>query len=188
VYRRKNAGAARPTLLETNATERFPTEAKYPPAAVNCHRSPVILPGTRSERANAMLGNGADRSLDNIAALRGRPTARLASYKSVKPSLVFILWSNIVHNWDIRRPHSPSHLPELNFVRQGTAMAKIKYQYFDANSGIGQTDLANHAIGSLDYGNSHGLRYSSPWPWIFAISISLAMWASIGWIIWVFVR
>jgi hypothetical protein len=117
----------------------------------------------------------------------GQP-ARLASYKSVKPSLVLILWSNIVHNWDIRRPHSPSHLPELNFVRQGTAMAKIEYQYFDANSGIGQTDLANDAFGSLDYGNSHGLRYSSPWPWIFAISISLAMWASLGWIIWVFVR
>jgi hypothetical protein len=67
-------------------------------------------------------------------------------------------------------------------------MAKIKYQYFDANSGIGQTGPANHAIGSLDYGNSHGLRYSSPWPWIFAVGISLAMWASLGWIIWVFMR
>jgi hypothetical protein len=67
-------------------------------------------------------------------------------------------------------------------------MAKIKYQYFDANSEIGQSSLANHAIGSLDYGNSHGLRYSSPWPWIFAVGISLAMWASLGWIIWVFMK
>jgi hypothetical protein len=67
-------------------------------------------------------------------------------------------------------------------------MAKIKYQYFDANPGIRQIDQDNRAIGSVDYGNSHGLRYSSPWPWIFAVGVSLAMWASLGWVIWVSVR
>jgi hypothetical protein len=100
----------------------------------------------------------------------------------------FILYSNIVHNWDIRRPHSPSHLPELNFVRQGTAMAKITYQYFDANPGISKIGQTNHAIRSVDYGNTDGLRYSSPWPWIFALGISLTMWAFLGWVIWASMR
>jgi hypothetical protein len=67
-------------------------------------------------------------------------------------------------------------------------MAKIKHEYFDANLEIGKIGQVHHAIGSVGYGNSHGLRYSSPWPWIFAICISLAMWASLGWVIWVFTR
>jgi hypothetical protein len=28
------------------------------------------------------------------------------------------------------------------------------------------------------------LRYSSPWPWINAVTISLGMWGGIGWVIW----
>lgn len=28
------------------------------------------------------------------------------------------------------------------------------------------------------------LRFSSPWPWVFALAISCAMWVGIGWVIW----
>jgi hypothetical protein len=67
-------------------------------------------------------------------------------------------------------------------------MAKIKYQYFDANPGIDKVGQSNRAIRSMDYRNTAGLRYSSPWPWIFALGISLAMWASLGWVVWASMR
>jgi hypothetical protein len=67
-------------------------------------------------------------------------------------------------------------------------MGKTIYQYFDANPGIGKIGQANHAIRGMDYENSAPLRYSSPSPWIFAIGISLAMWASLGWVIWASMR
>jgi hypothetical protein len=76
----------------------------------------------------------------------------------------------------------------LTLFGTGAAMAKTIYQYFDANPGIGKIGQANHAIRGVDYENSDRLRYSSPWPWIFALGISLAMWASLGWIIWIFTR
>jgi len=31
---------------------------------------------------------------------------------------------------------------------------------------------------------STGIRYSSPWPWILAIVLSLMLWAMIGWVLW----
>jgi len=30
------------------------------------------------------------------------------------------------------------------------------------------------------------IRFSSPWPWILAIVLSLALWAMLGWLIWWF--
>jgi hypothetical protein len=71
---------------------------------------------------------------------------------------------------------------------QGTAMAEIRHQYFDAQPGLFNVSQAEHTIGSVDYQSVSGLRYSSPWPWIFAGAISLAMWASLGWVIWVATR
>jgi hypothetical protein len=38
---------------------------------------------------------------------------------------------------------------------------------------------------SAPYGPA--LRYSSPWPWVLALMISGAMWATIGWLIWKFI-
>jgi hypothetical protein len=40
----------------------------------------------------------------------------------------------------------------------------------------------------VDSGDFRLLQHSSPWPWIFATIISLAMWASLGWLVWVSVR
>jgi hypothetical protein len=46
---------------------------------------------------------------------------------------------------------------------------------------IGQVD---HAIRDSRFRSADGLRYSSPWPWTLALAVSLAMWASLAWLIW----
>jgi len=33
-------------------------------------------------------------------------------------------------------------------------------------------------------GPREGLRYSSPWPWVLATVLSLALWAMFGWYLW----
>jgi hypothetical protein len=67
-------------------------------------------------------------------------------------------------------------------------MVETRHQNFDAQRGLFNAGQAEHAIGSVNHQNISGLRYSSPWPWVVAGAISLAMWASIGWIIWVSTR
>jgi len=62
-------------------------------------------------------------------------------------------------------------------------MSRFKSQYFDArppNISIGQAN----AKWIADFENTDGIRYSSPWPWFLALSLSLAVWATIGWLIW----
>jgi len=29
-----------------------------------------------------------------------------------------------------------------------------------------------------------GFRYSSPWPWVLAVALSLVLWAMLGWYFW----
>jgi hypothetical protein len=68
-------------------------------------------------------------------------------------------------------------------------MVETRHQNFDAQPGLFNASRAERAIiKSMDHQNVGGLRYSSPWPWVFAGAISLAMWASLGWIIWVSTR
>jgi len=31
---------------------------------------------------------------------------------------------------------------------------------------------------------SEGLRYASPWPWVLAMALSLALWAMLAWYLW----
>ena len=58
-------------------------------------------------------------------------------------------------------------------------MAETHYEYRDI-SHLNESDLSRDAIETL---NHPGLEYSSPKPWILALSLSLAMWATLGWII-----
>ena len=46
--------------------------------------------------------------------------------------------------------------------------------------------FADHAYKSRDIrvGVAPGLRYSSPWPWVRAIMISVLLWAGIAALIW----
>ena len=63
-------------------------------------------------------------------------------------------------------------------------MAETHYEYRDEYrdiSRLNESDLSRHAI---EKSNHPGLKYSSPKPWILALSLSLAMWATLGWIIW----
>jgi hypothetical protein len=70
-------------------------------------------------------------------------------------------------------------------------MAELQHQFFAAGPIAGNIGPANPAIGDEDIRYIRGLRYSSPWPWIFAGVIGLAMWASLAslaWLVWVSVR
>jgi hypothetical protein len=66
-------------------------------------------------------------------------------------------------------------------------MSEFSYPYFGVKPtvrrirSIGQAD---HAIRDARFRSADGLRYSSPWPWMFALAISLSMWASLAWLIW----
>jgi hypothetical protein len=63
-------------------------------------------------------------------------------------------------------------------------MSGLSQPFFDAHQRgrrIGQVD---HPIRDAKLRTTHGPRYSSPWPWISALAITLAMWASLAWLIW----
>jgi hypothetical protein len=62
---------------------------------------------------------------------------------------------------------------------------EIQYQSRNVVHVIDENDRARHAIAAP---NHPGLKYSSPRPWLLALSLSLAMWASLGWILWVMLK
>lgn len=66
-------------------------------------------------------------------------------------------------------------------VRQGTAM--LNHRYFDTGRTLSVIDQAHHAIGHADTKHVRGLMYSSPKPWILALTISITMWGVLAWII-----
>jgi hypothetical protein len=79
-------------LLETGATWAFSHRGQ-----ITLTRRPNLppIPVACRERATIMLGNVADRSLDNLAALRGRLTSETCKLQKRQTSSVLILWSNI---------------------------------------------------------------------------------------------
>jgi hypothetical protein len=62
-------------------------------------------------------------------------------------------------------------------------MSDDKYGFSDPEL---SRSLADSAYRSSDFGvrMAPGLRFSSPWPWVRAIMISLLLWAGIGALIW----
>ncbi len=72
---------------------------------------------------------------------------------------------------------------ERNFVRQGTAMSEFRNRYFDAHPRSKRIGPASHVIRDARF-RTPDLRYSSAWPWISSFAISLAIWASLAWLIW----
>ena len=62
-------------------------------------------------------------------------------------------------------------------------MSDDKYGFSDSELSRSLTDNAyrNRDIGA---GIAAGLRFSSPWPWVRAIMISLLLWAGIAALIW----
>jgi len=65
-------------------------------------------------------------------------------------------------------------------------MAILKHQLLaEPTVGYG---LANSVASTVNFNHVSGLRYSSPRPWILAITISLLMWASLASLVWAYVR
>ena len=62
-------------------------------------------------------------------------------------------------------------------------MPDKKYEFLDSELSQG---IADNAYGTRDIGvrNGSGLRFSSPWPWVRAVIISLLLWAGIAALIW----
>lgn len=63
-------------------------------------------------------------------------------------------------------------------------MSEFRNSYFDTHAGIGRIGKVDHATQNTRFRTTQGLRFSSPWPWLLALSISLAMWASLAWLAW----
>jgi len=58
-------------------------------------------------------------------------------------------------------------------------MDGFKHRYLDVGSMFGTIDRAYGRHEHIDIGNVPGLRYSSPWPWVLALGISLPMWTGL---------
>jgi hypothetical protein len=94
------------------------------------------------------------------------------------------LWSNIVHNRDISLTKSFVPLLNISCRQWGTIMAKLKHQFLhEPTCGYGH---AHPLAGNTDLSHVGPLRYSSPRPWILAVTISLGMWASLAWLVWAY--
>jgi hypothetical protein len=62
-------------------------------------------------------------------------------------------------------------------------MDGLKVRLLDAGSTHGAIDRANDQHMDIDIENFPSLRYSSPWPWVLALGISLSMWAGLVWFV-----
>ncbi len=63
-------------------------------------------------------------------------------------------------------------------------MAELESRFSEMSPIVRGLDAVGFSIVGED-SRIRGLRYSSPWPWIFAGIISLAMWTSAAWLVWV---
>jgi hypothetical protein len=60
--------------------------------------------------------------------------------------------------------------------------------YFDFNPNRVKFDRVGQAAELGFNGSIPDLRYSPPWPWVLAICISLAIWATCACAVWVLIR
>lgn len=64
-------------------------------------------------------------------------------------------------------------------------MSEFKPQYFDAGATLSAIGKVDRAVGDADIMiYVPGLRYSSPWPWLLALTIGVTMWGFLAWLIW----
>ncbi len=62
-------------------------------------------------------------------------------------------------------------------------MSGVEHPYLGAVQARRDAGQIRHTVRKLNGTAVHDLRYSSPWPWMFAGVISLGMWASIAWLV-----
>jgi hypothetical protein len=89
-----------------------------------------------------------------------------------------------LHNWDNRTTHLTDLLSAITMFGKGRPMAALKHPFsgatpIDVNIGASEPSIIGEDL------RVRGLRYSSPWTWIFASMISLGMWTSLAWLVWI---
>ena len=62
-------------------------------------------------------------------------------------------------------------------------MSDEKYDFSDQDLSRGLSDNA-YRLQKIGSATAAGVRYSSPWPWVRAIVISLLLWSGIAALIW----
>jgi hypothetical protein len=65
-------------------------------------------------------------------------------------------------------------------------MSDKNYEFLESELSQG---IADNAYGTRDIGvgNRSSLKFSSPWPWVRAVMISLLLWVGIAGLIWMLV-
>jgi hypothetical protein len=62
-------------------------------------------------------------------------------------------------------------------------MSEFSKPYFNTGRTVRRSRRVDPAIRRAGSRTAAGLRYSSPWPWMLALAISLITWASLAWLI-----
>jgi hypothetical protein len=62
-------------------------------------------------------------------------------------------------------------------------MSEFSDRYFDPGPTVRRIRRIDQVIRHAGFRTADGLRGSSPWPWILALTLSLTIWASLAWLI-----
>jgi hypothetical protein len=91
-------------------------------------------------------------------------------------------------SWRIR-PGNSERVGSLNSYASKYPIAANGYP-FSRRDGL-QTPAsyrgAKFAALAVEVRNDSALRYSSPWPWVLALTLGVSTWAGIGWLVWTLV-
>ena len=63
-------------------------------------------------------------------------------------------------------------------------MADKQYEFLESELSQGITNSA-FGRGDIGVGTGSSLRFSSPWPWVRAVVVSLLLWAGLAMLIWI---
>jgi hypothetical protein len=66
-------------------------------------------------------------------------------------------------------------------------MSALKHHYLPHQTALPSEGSSIQLTRETSATHGPALRYSSPWPWVLALMISCAMWATIGWLVWNFI-
>jgi hypothetical protein len=66
-------------------------------------------------------------------------------------------------------------------------MSALKHRYSEVWSTLSARRRVEFEVPVAGVETTPTLRYSSPWPWVLAVTVSLFMWAGVAWLVWFFV-
>jgi hypothetical protein len=66
-------------------------------------------------------------------------------------------------------------------------MSTLKHQRSVTWLPPGQIEKSSYELaGAAKTPNGPALRYSSPWPWVLALALSITIWLAAAWLFWTF--